>query len=120
MPRVIHFEINATDAQRAVEFYTKVFGWTITKWEGPFDYWLISTGEDGDPGIDGAIMAGGGAPTVNTIDVPSVDEFIEKVKAAGGRLVSPKNAIPGVGYHAYCEDAEGIPFGMMEADPAAG
>ncbi|MGZ4908488.1 MAG: VOC family protein, partial [Halobacteriota archaeon] len=42
MSKVIHFELPADDPQRAVEFYEKVFGWTITKWEGPNDYWLIT------------------------------------------------------------------------------
>ena len=35
MSRVIHFDIEADDPQRAAEFYTKVFGWKISKWEGP-------------------------------------------------------------------------------------
>jgi hypothetical protein len=56
MPRVIHFEINADDPERAVKFHKKVFDWKITKWEGPVDYWLVTTGEDKVPGINGAIM----------------------------------------------------------------
>ncbi|HPT75026.1 MAG TPA: VOC family protein, partial [Methanomassiliicoccaceae archaeon] len=55
MPRVIHFEIPAEDPERAVEFYKKVFGWKIDKWEGPIDYWLVMTGENDEPGINGAI-----------------------------------------------------------------
>ena len=43
MSRVVHFEIHAENPERAVRFYTAVFGWTITKWDGPFDYWLVST-----------------------------------------------------------------------------
>jgi hypothetical protein len=31
MPRVIHFEIHAHDPERAVTFYTQVFGWKIQK-----------------------------------------------------------------------------------------
>ncbi|HEV2494165.1 MAG TPA: VOC family protein [Terriglobia bacterium] len=37
MPRVIHFEINADQPERAAKFYTAVFGWEIKKWEGPTD-----------------------------------------------------------------------------------
>ncbi len=40
MPRVVHFEINADDPERAAKFYQNVFGWKIKKWEGPIDYWL--------------------------------------------------------------------------------
>lgn len=79
MPRIIHFEINADDPERAVEFYKKVFGWNIQKWEGPVDYWLITTGKDDQPGINGAIKDRTNQCTiVNTIDVPSVDEFTKK------------------------------------------
>jgi predicted enzyme related to lactoylglutathione lyase len=56
MPRPIHFEIHAADPQRAIKFYTQLFGWTFTKWESPMDYWLIKTGEQGTPGIDGGLL----------------------------------------------------------------
>ena len=55
MPRVIHFELPADEPERAARFYESVFGWEITKWQGPMDYWLVTTGEEGTPGIDGAI-----------------------------------------------------------------
>ncbi|MGZ7164485.1 MAG: VOC family protein, partial [Halobacteriota archaeon] len=42
MPKVVHFELPADDTKRAVAFYEKVFGWAITKWEGPNEYWLIT------------------------------------------------------------------------------
>jgi uncharacterized protein len=119
MLRVTHFELPADDPDRAVAFYQKVFGWQITKWEGPIDYWLVMTGKD-EPGIDGAIMRRESVTgTTNTIDVPSVDEFIQKVAAAGGKAVTQKMAIPGIGYFAYCMDTEGNLFGIMQEDPAA-
>jgi predicted enzyme related to lactoylglutathione lyase len=57
--------------------------------------------------------------TVNTIEVSSVDEFAEKVMANGGKIVVPKTTIPGVSYQIYCQDGEGIVFGLHQADPAA-
>ena len=121
MPRVIHFELTADDPERATEFYSKVFGWQIQKWAGPQDYWLITTGEAGTLGIDGAIMRRGdfSAPVINTIDVPSVDEFVAKITANGGSVVAPKMPIPGIGYFAYCKDTEGNVFGVMQSDPSA-
>ena len=53
--RIVHFELPADDPKRAITFYEKVFGWTITKWEGPKDYWLVVTGPDEEPGINGVI-----------------------------------------------------------------
>lgn len=115
MPRVIHFEIPADDAKRAIKFYEEVFNWKIEKWEGPFDYWLVTTGEEEEPGIDGAItMRVESEGTYNTIDVPSIDEFVQKIEESGGKLISPKREIPEMGYHAYCQDTEGNIFGIME------
>ena len=121
MPRPVHFEINADDPERALKFYHGVFGWTVDKWDGPVDYWLITTGEEGTPGINGGLMKrmDPSATVINTIDVPSVDDCIKIVLEYGGRVVLPKRAVPGVGYHAYCEDPEGNVFGIMEHGESA-
>ncbi len=120
MPRVIHFELPADDPNRAVKFYSDVFGWRFQKWEGPTDYWLITTGGDG-PGINGGMLRRPhpGAGTVNTLDVSSVDESCKAVEQKGGKIVMPKMAVPGVGYLAYGQDPEGNIFGMMQADKSA-
>lgn len=95
MTRVVHFEIHADDPRRAVGFYKKVFGWKIEKWQGPMEYWLVSTGEKKEPGIDGAIMTRTGNGSVwNTVDVPSVDEYVQRIVKAGGKVVTPKNGCP--------------------------
>jgi hypothetical protein len=121
MLRVTHFEISVDDPERAIKFYADAFGWKIKKWEGPMDYWLITTGPEDQPGIDGGLMKREhpGASTTNTIDVPSVDEFISKITEAGGKIIAPKQSIPGVGYFAYCQDTEGNTFGIMEEDTSA-
>src|SRR5579863_4180665 len=120
MPRVIHFEIPADDPDRAAMFYRKVFGWKIDKWQGPQDYWLVTTGTDA-PGIDGGILRRGfpGAGTVNTVDTPSLDESVKHIESAGGKVVAPKMVIPGVGYLAYCQDTEGNTFGVLQANASA-
>ena len=120
MPRVVHFELTADDPERATKFYQDVFGWKINKWDGPQDYWLVTTGAAGEPGIDGAIMRRmEGASVINTIDVESVDDAVAKITASGGTVVAPKMSIPGVGYFAYCLDTEGNTFGVMQQDTSA-
>jgi predicted enzyme related to lactoylglutathione lyase len=120
MPRVVHFEFNADNPERAASFYTNVFGWKIEKWAGPMDYWIVMTGEQSEPGIDSGIKKRSEEQnTVNTVDVPSVDEFVKKVTGAGGKVVQPRTAVPGVGYFAYCQDTEGNIFGMMQSDTSA-
>ncbi len=118
MPKVIHFELGVDDPKRAIKFYEDVFGWKIDKWEGPLDYWLVTTGDESQPGINGALMRRTDSEnTINTIDVPSVDEFIDNIVKAGGKVLQPKMTVPGVGYAAYCQDTEGNKFGLMQADP---
>ena len=120
MPRVVHFEISAENPEKTIEFYKKTFGWEFQKWEGPMDYWVVVTGSKSKPGIDGGIMKRGDVKTItNTVDVPSVDEFAGKIEAAGGAMLTPKMAVPGVGWFAYCADTEGNLFGIMENDPKA-
>ena len=121
MPRPVHFKIYADDTERATHFYRTVFGWNINKWGGPEEYWLATTGEDGEPGINGAIMKrpDPAVAGMNYISVDSVDEFTEKVVAGGGKVVMPKMAVPGVGYAAACSDTEGNPFGLFQDDPSA-
>jgi uncharacterized protein len=121
MFRFIHFEMSADDPEKLVNFYGKVFGWTAQKWEGPVDYWLIKTGPDDQPGIDGGIGRRGRGDTciTNTLDVPSVDEYLAKIESNGGAIARLKMPIPGIGYLAYCKDPEGNVFGIMETDPSA-
>ena len=120
MLRIVHFEISADDPERASAFYQRVFGWEIKKWEGPMDYWMVMTGKD-EPGINGGLMKrmDPELTTVNTVDVPSYDEYREKVIASGGTEIKPKMAIPGVGYMGYFRDTEGNIFGIWEMDESA-
>jgi len=126
MPRVIHFEIHASDPDRAVTFYEALFGWTFQKWEGPMDYWLVTTGPDSQPGINGGLLRRQGEidgqaviAYVCTIDVEKIDAAITKSQSLGAQVVVPKMPIPGMGWLVYCKDSEGNIFGMMQADPEA-
>jgi predicted enzyme related to lactoylglutathione lyase len=119
MPRVVHFEINADSPERAVRFYEKVFGWKIAR-EGPIDYWLAETGEQSQPGINGAIMKRVKKETVfMIIDVPSIDACVEKIAKEGGKLVIGKGTVPGIGYSAYFTDSEGNMVGLIQQDKSA-
>lgn len=121
MTRPIHFEIVSDDAERTKKFYEDVFDWKIEKWKGPIDYWLITTGSEDETGIDGAfgMRQNSDDSTVNTIDVPDLDVFIDKVTENGGTIVRPKTAVPGVGWMAYFRDTEGNIWGLMQNDPNA-
>jgi predicted enzyme related to lactoylglutathione lyase len=125
MPRVVHFEIHAENPERAIEFYKTLFSWEFTAWAGQ-PYWLIKTGEDSQPGINGGLIRRMGTidgtaviAYVCTVDVANLDESLEKALSLGGQLALPKMPIPGVGWLAYAKDTEGNIFGMMQSDPNA-
>ena len=121
MPRVVHFEISAKEPEKLVDFYQKVFDWKVAKWEGPQEYWLVETGEAEEPGISGGIMRSDEvfSGTVNSVDVPDIDAYIEKVKQHGGEIVVEKHVIPGVGFNAYGKDVGGKLFGIHQEDSEA-
>ena len=122
MNRFIHFELATDDLEKTAAFYRDVFGWQIQKWEGPIEYWLVTTGDESTLGINGGLMQTGGEfrGTINTIGVVDIDDAIAKVKAHGGEIVLEKDAVPGVGYQAYFKDNSGIVVGLHQEDPKAG
>jgi len=123
MARVVHFEIYTDDPEAVRPFYQDVFGWKFQKFEdGPIEYWLVTTGDDKDLGINGGLARpreGQSPGTLNTIGVPSLDQSIKKIEQRGGKICVPKMAIPGVGWLAYAEDPAGNVFGIIEPDTNA-
>jgi len=114
--RPVHFDMTAEDPERMTAFYSKVFGWSFQKWDGPMEYWMATTG-DGKDGINGGVSrreAGRPAQTVNTIAVDSIDDSIAAIKAAGGTITMDKHEIPGVGILAHVEDTEGNQIGIIQ------
>lgn len=129
MPRVCHFEVHADEPEAVIPFYEATFGWTFQKWAGgPTDYWMITSGPDSEPGINGGMVRRmGPRPTdgqavnayVCTVTIPNVDESLAKITSLGGTVALPKMPIPGVGWLAYAKDPAGNLFGIMQPDEQA-
>jgi predicted enzyme related to lactoylglutathione lyase len=125
MGRVVHFEIHASDLDRAERFYREVFGWEVQKFDGPIDYRLLNTGPKSQTGIDGALVerrssADGDAVIayVCTVEVDDIEATEKQVKEYGGEQVVDRQEIPEVGQLTYFKDTEGNIFGALQ--PAAG
>jgi predicted enzyme related to lactoylglutathione lyase len=125
MPRVCHFEIHADDPEKAIAFYQQVFGWEFNRWSEA-EYWLIRTGPDSEPGINGGLIRrrhpidGEGVITyVCTVAVPDLDAALGRATAAAGTVAVPRMPIPGVGWLAYAKDNQGNVFGIMQPDAGA-
>ncbi len=120
-----HFAINAEDVSRARHFYENVFGWKFQPW-GPPDFFLITTGDEKDPGVQGAlqrrrdIVPGKRIHGYEcTISVSSIDETAAAVQAHGGKIVMPEFVIPTVGRLIFFQDPEGNIAGAMQYDEDA-
>jgi predicted enzyme related to lactoylglutathione lyase len=116
--KVVHFEIPIDDGDRAVAFYEQAFGWSLQKF-GPVEYWTTTAG-DGE-GIGGALtMRTDDAPSLMFyVDVEDVDVALAAVERAGGRRLTERMPIPGVGWSAFFADSEGNRVGIFQADPSA-
>jgi predicted enzyme related to lactoylglutathione lyase len=130
MSRVVHFEIQADDVERAKAFYAAAFGWEFADY-GEFTgttYWGVVTGPDDQPGINGGLLqrpapapgAGQGPNAfVCTMGVEDYDATERRILDAGGQVALPKMALTGMAWQGYYLDTEGNTFGIHQADPEA-
>jgi hypothetical protein len=128
--RVVHFEIQADDLERARQFYGDVFGWSFTDWSNVTGspYFGVTTGDPETPGIDGGMLqrpvpAPGPAQGTNayvcTVEVDDYDATESRILANGGQVALPKYALPGMAWQGYYLDTEGNTFGIHQPDPEA-
>ncbi len=121
---VAHFEIFATDVERARGFYERVFGWRFEV-GGPPDFYHIFTGPSVEHGLSRGLIAkrqqAVAAGAINgfrcTISVHSIKETVEAIKAAGGALRSAIIDIPAVGRVVEFSDTEGNIACAMQYEP---
>lgn len=127
MGRVIHFEIHATDPEALVAYYTELLGWRFDLQPGA-EYWLVHTGGEGEPGIDGGLLrrpvpGPAAGPVVNafvcTVQVGSLADTLAANEALGGEVALPRMPVTGMGWLAYVKDPDGNTLGLLEPDPTA-
>jgi hypothetical protein len=121
MPTIVHFDVPAEDTERAKKFYTDLFGWRFDSFP-EMQYNLITTTNlDGTPGVGGGLgkRMDPSQRMMNYFGVSSIDAGMKKVKSLGGRTLTEKMAVPGMGYLVNCMDTEGNLFGLWEENPKA-
>jgi uncharacterized protein len=125
--RIVHFEIEAVDRERAKNFYTQAFGWQMQQMgEEMGNYVVVTTGDPKEPGgINGGIFVPmpGSSKELNAyscvVGVENIDEAMAKVRSAGGQVMGDKMDIPTVGIYARCKDTEGNIFTMLQPAPSS-
>ncbi|WP_261134458.1 VOC family protein [Bacillus sp. Marseille-Q3570] len=130
MGRPVHFEIHVDDMERAKNFYGEVFGWRFEDWSefAGMPYFGAVTGDEKEPGINGALMQRQSAPpemnqAMNgytcTMGVEDYDSIESKIINNGGKVAMPKYALPGMAWQGYYMDTEGNIFGIHQPDENA-
>lgn len=119
---LVHFEIPAVDVEKLKQFYEQLFGWKIQEYPGPIDYWTIQTvpvdanGTPLRPGVNGGLYRKP-EPNIrplNYYSVESINDCLVRLEKLGGKVISPKQEVPDVGWVAAAVDPEGNPFALIE------
>jgi uncharacterized protein len=117
------FEIPATDLDRATKFYETIFGVSLIPMDMPGMQMRMFPLED-MMGVGGAIVDSGGFHKPSASEGvliylngnPDVQLVLDKIEAAGGKIVVPKTEIsPEYGYMAVFQDTEDNRIGLHSA-----
>ena len=113
---IVHYEIFASDVDRAQSFWSGLFGWEFGASVMPDgDYRMARTGEQ-----SGAALGAGepGHPNVY-FSVDDIDAAIARVGELGGSA-EEKQPVPTMGWFTACKDSEGNAFSLWQSDSSAG
>lgn len=107
--------------RRAKKFYRDVFGWNIEDTGSAFQIMkIVPTDDMGVPKKPGATYGAlykrqrlNDAPSF-VVEVPSIDDYIKKVKTAGGKIITPKGPVGLFGLLAEILDTEGNLIGLFQ------
>src|SRR5512133_1928106 len=99
--QVGHFEMAADNVHSLKNFYSSLFSWQFEKGE-THGYWIIK-----NAGISGAIAQKENREQISTqfVTVESIEDYINKAKKLGAKLVKNKQEMP-EGYYAVLEDPQ--------------
>ena len=128
MDSVVHFEMPYDDAARMTRFYQQAFGWQTQALGAEMGNYVTAMTAESTPAgpvKPGAINGGffqrqadrpDQQPSV-VISVDNVGAAMEKVRAAGGKVLGEPMDIPGVGKYVSFRDPEGNRVSLLQPLP---
>lgn len=111
---IVHWELVGPDGEAMASFYRDLFGWESEAVPGFDQYYMVAREH---AGIGGAVGKGSDEmPAYITmyVEVPSIDEHLARIEAAGGGTVVPRTEIPGTVVFAMFRDPAGNIMGLVE------
>jgi predicted enzyme related to lactoylglutathione lyase len=114
---IVHVEISANDREGAGKFYEELFGWNIQQIPemnyATFDYGVGGVGGGLNP-----VREDNPAGTVVVyVDTDDINADLAKIENLGGKIVTPKTEIPGMGWFGIFTDPTGNLIGLYTAIP---
>ena len=109
---VISFEIPVLNLQRAMDFYTAVFGYVFEREDVDGNEMAWFPLAENAPGISGALAKGetykpSQSGAVIYFSTDDIDDTLAKVRENGGKTLYPRTSIGELGVVAEFEDSEG-------------
>jgi predicted enzyme related to lactoylglutathione lyase len=115
------FEIGTNNLERATKFYETIFNIKLSPLDLPNIKMRMFPLDNMMTGVGGAIVDSGGfhkpsstdGPLIYLNGNPDVQKVLDRVEAAGGKIMVPKTEIsPEYGYMAVIIDTEGNRIGL--------
>lgn len=109
---VCYFEISVADLERAVAFYTAVFGYEFERVTIDGNEMALFPALENASGVTGALAKGDSYTPGKTgsriyFSVDRMEETLQKVQRIGGVILYPKTSVGALGSVAEFEDSEG-------------
>ncbi|ROZ78331.1 VOC family protein [Ramlibacter sp. WS9] len=131
MDPVVHFELPYDDRERIVRFYQSVFGWELQQYGEEMGNYVVATTAKADakPGAPAGAIGGGFFPRKAdwpaqypsvVIAVEKIESSMDKVVAAGGKLLGEPMDIPTVGRYVSFYDTEQNRLSLLQPLPMTG
>ena len=125
MNPVVHFELPYEDRARIARFYESAFSWQLQMLGEEMGNYVIATTAQADakPGAPAGAINGGFYPRKAdwpaqypsvVIAVPDIQAAMDRIAAAGGKVLGEPMDIPGVGRYVAFFDTEGNRLSVLQ------
>ncbi len=111
---IVHVEISANDRVAAANFYNDIFGWEV-KQEPEMNYATFMASETLGGGFNPVTKENPAGTVTVYIDTDDIEGTLAHINQHGGKTVSPKMEIPGVGWFAMFKDPTGNTLALYTA-----
>src|SRR5437660_12453820 len=115
---IVHVEFHVKEPKKVEKFYASLFGWKFQEVPG-MNYSIFQAPSGPGGGIGGLQPGNWASGVINYISVNSVEAYQEKIKKAGGKIIAPKNEVPGQAWLAIFEEPSVTRMALWQQNPNA-